>query len=256
MKHPSCGGWIEIHTDPKNTAYVVISGAKKRDTGEDKVLEGDQVLLTPEEREKIRSNAFASLEKTIDDREQLRAATDRIEDLMDVSKRQWGDTYSLNQKLRAGFRVGRHEREKQAASTEELKERMGLGIELLPGTEEDRRRAALVDFAADDGGAEGDEKRVLGKAMFDKKGGVKTEGKRLLKSEKEGLKRKTDFMSEVIGNTRAATDPFLTGAKTTETRGTGFPAVKRKRKVDQGEAKAETIDSEPPAKSLVDYDSD
>ena len=35
MRHAACGGEIELQTDPKNTAYVVISGAKKRDTGED-----------------------------------------------------------------------------------------------------------------------------------------------------------------------------------------------------------------------------
>ncbi|KFY09562.1 hypothetical protein V492_05445, partial [Pseudogymnoascus sp. VKM F-4246] len=57
LKHVACGGEIEIRTDPRNTAYVVAAGARKRDTGDDVVREGDVVVLSEREREERRENA-------------------------------------------------------------------------------------------------------------------------------------------------------------------------------------------------------
>src|SRR5438045_3043945 len=67
ITHAACGGSIEIRTDPQNTAYVVHSGARARDYGEarhkaETETEGLVPILTAEEREARRSNAFAALE--------------------------------------------------------------------------------------------------------------------------------------------------------------------------------------------------
>ena len=35
MRHADCGGEIVVRTDPRNTAYEVLSGARKRDHGPD-----------------------------------------------------------------------------------------------------------------------------------------------------------------------------------------------------------------------------
>ena len=51
-------------------------------------------ILTDEERERLRSNAFASLERTIADREQLVQANERITDLLEASSRHWDDPYA------------------------------------------------------------------------------------------------------------------------------------------------------------------
>ncbi|KAH6610631.1 hypothetical protein Trco_000651 [Trichoderma cornu-damae] len=167
FRHADCGGWIEMRTDPKHTAYVVVEGATKRDTGEDRMRPGDQAILTDQERDELRKNAFASLEKTIADRERLKLATQRIDDLADLSRRFWDDPYAQNQRLRKAFRVGRKERERAAAAAEDLKSRMGLGIDLLPEREEDAKRAALVDFGsrghgADEGDLRSDADKALG----------------------------------------------------------------------------------------------
>lgn len=155
FRHAQCGGAIEMCTDPKNTAYVVVQGATRRDVGE-AARDGDEalVVLTDREREALRRNAFASLERTIEDRERATASGRRIDELVDAQARLWEDAYAMNQKLRRAFRVGREEREREAARTEALKDRMGLAVELLPATEEDARRAALVDFGL---GEEGDD---------------------------------------------------------------------------------------------------
>lgn len=248
-----------MRTDPKNTAYVVVEGAAKRDTGEDRAREGDAVILTDQEREALRKNAFASLEKTIADREQLKRATERIEDLEEASQRHWDDPYTQNQKLRRAFRVGRKSRETAAAATEDLKDRMSLGIDLVPATEEDSRRAALVDFGPVDDTAQG---RALAKPLFgggsSKKPQAPSKGV-LLKSEKEVSRRKETLVSELIGNTRATQDPFLRDTRAGETKPPArLPGVKRKRTLQEDIAPApKTLVQEASVSTgLVNYDSD
>lgn len=274
FRHAACGGTIEMRTDPANTAYVVVSGATKRDTGEDRVREGDMEIQTAEEREKQRSSAFASLEKTIEDRQRLREATERIDELQHVARRQWDDPYTLNQKLRRSFRAGRKEREKALEKTEAVRERMGLGIELLPESEADARRAAVVDFGEDEGGAgAGGVDAALAMPLFgssngDDKGG-KGLSKSLLKADRQKEKEKRAFMTQVMGNTRASKDPFLR-QRSREDEGKGptrLSGLKRKRDVTvqeekrgEKEQKDETPAKEPGAghrgRGLVAYDSD
>ncbi|WXC53536.1 hypothetical protein QX201_013178 [Fusarium graminearum] len=264
FKHVECGGEIEIRTDPKNTAYVVVAGGAKRDTGEDVPREGDNVIMTDQEREALRNNAFASLEKTIEDREQLVNATLRIDELLEASAKHWDDPYTQNQKLRKAFRVGRKERERDAKATGDLQDRMSLGIDIMPGTEEDARRAALVDFGPVDDGQD----RALLKPLFKTEEGkrkpVDSKSGSRLKADKEVSKRKEAFVSELMGNTRAAKDPFLNDGRSEMKGPARLPGVKRKRPVQE----AESHTSEPPTKAqakatetiaptgLVDYDSD
>ena len=209
IRHTECGGALEIQTDPRNTAYRVVSGGAKRDTGEERPRDGDTVLLTDAEREALRKNAFASLEKTIEDREQLRRATERIEDLVEASARHWDDPYAQNQRLRKAFRAGRKERERDSAAADELRDRMSLGIDLLPATEDDARRAALVDFGPADESSE----KALSKPLFGvaKKESCRPAGK--LNAEKVASKQRESLASELMTNTRAAQDPFLPEAR-------------------------------------------
>ncbi|GKT44167.1 coiled-coil domain-containing protein 130 [Colletotrichum spaethianum] len=280
MRHADCGGWIEIRTDPQNTAYVVVSGAKKRDTGDDgddnnkTPREGEMVIMTDEERQKLRSSAFASLEKTIQDREQLAQATERIDELEDISKKRWDDPYARNKALRKTFRAGRHQREKDAAVGEALKDKMSLGIDLVPATEEDARRARLVDFGPGDGDAGDAGHKALAKPLFSSTapaavdGKTKTNGKALPKgtpkAEVLASKRREDIVSEIVGNTRMARDPFLVEPKTERTPAR-IPGLKRKRGVEEKEEEKErerpkAIDdgrpSSAPSKALVGYDSE
>ncbi|KAI0965339.1 CWC16 protein [Xylaria arbuscula] len=155
MRHADCGGEIEIRTEPANAEYVVAEGGTRRDTGDDKddslvssraLVGGLGEILTGKEKDALRNDAFARLEKTIEDRGVVIERSHRIAELEDASYRAWEDPYAQNRRLRAAFRAGRKTREKEAASTDELQNRMSLGIDLLPATEEDAKRAALVDF--------------------------------------------------------------------------------------------------------------
>lgn len=288
MRHPACGGEIEIRTDPKNTAYVVVAGARKRDLGvdgESLVGSRDEVvggqILTEAERRDMREVAFKNLEKTIEDRRVAERGRERIEEL-EVGQRVWEDPYERNRRLRAEFRVGRKGREREAKRSGELKERLGLGeeFELVPEMEEDGLRAKLVVFG-DEGDREEKVDRALAQPLFggsrittDDSGEKKRDGKekktkpnRQLKSEIAAMKRRDNLVSEIVGNTKAAKDPFLDFGTNGHSRPATplLPGLKRKRPAETGPgppAGDEEIEGSPaPAEAstsvgLVNYDSD
>ncbi|TFA98075.1 Coiled-coil domain-containing protein 130 [Trichoderma ghanense] len=282
FRHAECGGAIIMRTDPKNTAYVVVEGARKRDTGgeADDAAAKDGVegaILTDKERDELRNNAFASLEKTIADRKRLEMAADRIEDLQELSGRHWSDPYALNQRLRRDFRKGRKERERDAARAEDLKARMGLGMELVDEAEEDAQRARLVDFGAGEEGEGGE--RALTKPLFSattkaQKTGTKRAAKTTTasKAEREASRRKEAFVAGVLSNTRAAQDPFLlrrhasaagsgSGSDRAANRPSSLGVIKRKKDRGGGGASDDRVSDETknpvqPVQGLVGYDSD
>ena len=258
MKHAVCGGAIEIRTDPKNTAYEVTAGAKKRDTGEDKDVEGAISVMTEEERERIRNDAFAALEGKVEDKKRALNESTRVEELQRQAERDWKDPYADNRRLRRAFRQGRKVREREAEAAERLKDKMGLGIELLDEREEDRLRAGFVEFGSlgSDGRAvEMARARPLFSTMTDHGAHASTENWKISKrtrskTAKESLKRDADgaraqLAREIRGNSRAAVDPFL-HADTEGRRGgalqRGILGVKRTRN-DKIKAKGKAVES-------------
>jgi coiled-coil domain-containing protein 130 len=256
MKHVACGGWIEIRTDPKNTAYVVTEGARKRDLGEDKIEEGDVKILTQEEREALRDNAFAALEGKVEDKKRLEHSKKRLEELQELSEQQWEDPYEKNKKLRNLFREGRKQREKEAGVSAALQDKMSLGVDLLPEHVDDVRRAGLIEFDQFD--AEKAVDKAVSKPLFKTQDSTRREksknSTRSMKRKAEEItKQKTaDLAAEIRGNTRAAMDPFLPGSRSS---GLALPktllvGVKKKRpKLEEPPAHTNGI-------ALVDYDSD
>lgn len=262
MKHAACGGALEIRTDPRNTAYVVTEGARKRDTGDDVVREGDTVVLTEAEREERRTNAFVGLEGKAEEAQRVRGARERILDLQ-AAQGQWADPYAQNRRLRAAFRGGRAQREREAAAAGALQDRMSLGIELLAGTREDELRAQLVEFGRveEAGGA-------LRRPLF---GGEGTERERAgrrktpLKAEARAERSKAAFAAALRSNTRAKLDPFLArGAPLAS--GKLALGIKRKRgeaeegggvgKGDEREKEDAQTQTQTLGTGLVDYESE
>ena len=219
MKHAPCGGVLEIRTDPKNTAYVVTKGGKKRDTGEDKELDGEIVLKTQEERERLRNDAFAALECKVVDKKQAETDHSRIRELAELRERDWADPYSESQKLRRTLRRERREREQIERRDEVLKERMSLGVDLLAEAEEDRLRAASVKFGSAD--SKDTIKRIHARALFtaeEDRNQSRTEDGEHSARKRKNKKHRDDaaaaakrelFQKEVKGNTLAKFDPFL-----------------------------------------------
>ncbi|KAL9105945.1 MAG: hypothetical protein Q9187_008633, partial [Circinaria calcarea] len=274
MKHVACGGWIEIQTDPKNTAYVVTEGAKKRDIGDDKVHEGEIQIRTDEERERLQQDAFAALEVKIDDRKQATTDKSRIEELQLAKEKDWDDPYAASKKLRRAFRADRKVRQKNEDLTEDLKDRMSLGMDLLEETEDDRQRAQFVEFG--DFGQSGSERAVhraharpffandtsTGQVGVGSTSKTQTKTKtRQLKSLQELEMHKEKFRRELRNNTRAMMDPFLTDSATAA----AVPSasitlgIKRKRDLPSNSnvvTPEQNAGSSPVKQPLVAYDSD
>ena len=259
MKHVACGGWIEIRTDPKNTAYVVTEGAKKRDTGEDKVQEGEIRITTEEERARLESDAFARLEGKVEDKQRTVSDKSRIEELYNAKERDWDDPGEANRRLRKAFRVGRKDRERNGKITEALKDRMSLGLDLLEETEEDRRRAGFVEFG--ELGGEGAIVKAKSRPLF---AGIQTSDESLAKRIKttkassEAEKRRESLRKELANNTRVVLDPFLSVDRPNVQAFGGVSLIKRKRKVEDRETlsnRSDPVDVTKPL-ALVEYDSD
>ena len=258
-----CGGPIEIRTDPQNTAYVVVSGAKKRDTGDDVVREGDMVVRSKEERDRMEEDAFAALEGRVEDKTMATGQRARIEELYERGEKDWGDPYKVSRIMRRGFRAERKVREKMEGEREALKERVGWGegMEILEENEEDRRRAGMVDFGEE--GWEKGIKRIKAKALFDEEGEKGSGSEKRRKSRSKGVKeselRREKLVKELRDNTRAAMDPFLAAEKTFTSTPPAL-GIKRKRNTPTGDLDAsKTIDQDSDPKRallLVDYDSD
>jgi coiled-coil domain-containing protein 130 len=210
IKHVACGGVLEIKTDPKETAYVVTEGGKARDYGEskDQVREGEdgRPILTPQEREKRREDAFAAHEGKVEEKEAVKDNAKRIEELYRSRERDWEDPGNVNKRLRDSFRRDRklHKREEEA--TENLRARLGTDMEILPESEHDAQRAKLVSFennrSADTSASNTFLKasvRTASKAPLSKS---RTAARQTSDSKKDALRR------QLVSSTRAAMDPF------------------------------------------------
>ena len=208
LKHAACGGWIEVKTDPKETAYVVVEGGKARDYGEGKDREGEdgRPILTPAEREKRREDAFAALEGKVEEKEAVKDNAKRIEELYRSRERDWEDPGSVNKRLRDSFRRDRKIHQREERAVESLKERIGTDMDILPEMEQDAQRAKLVAFEKSSTGSTKTSDsflrtpaRTSSRTPISKSRSVSGQ-----KSEtrKEALRR------QLVNSTRAAMNPF------------------------------------------------
>ncbi|KAJ5700905.1 hypothetical protein N7493_011951 [Penicillium malachiteum] len=257
MKHTVCGGWIEIRTDPQNTAYVVHQGGRKRDTGDDKELQPGEIALRmpgldPDPAEK---DPFAKIEGKVEDKMRANTEAGRILELQSRQARDWDDPYAQSKRLRRTFRAERKGLESLEANREALKDKMSLGIELVDETEEDRQRAGLVDFGEDRSALEAEAVRITRtRPMFEqavkKSSDSQKHDKQPRNRRADGTdrisQRKASLRHELTGNTRAVVDPFLNDVG--ENQDIWRPGVKRKRPASpvikcDGETGVDTTDS-------------
>ncbi|GAB7328990.1 hypothetical protein MBLNU13_g00846t1 [Cladosporium sp. NU13] len=208
LKHAACGGWIEIKTDPKETAYVVVEGGKARDYGEGKDREGKdgRAILTPAERERRREDAFAALEGKVEEKEAVEGNKKRIEELYRSRERDWEDPGNVNKRLRDSFRRDRKIHQRKERAVESLKERIGTDMEILPEMEQDAQRAKLVAFEK---GSTGSTRasdsflrtpaRTISRTPISKSRQV---------SDQKSETKKDALRRQLVNSTRAAMNPF------------------------------------------------
>ncbi|KAG9321425.1 hypothetical protein KVV02_004364 [Mortierella alpina] len=146
MKCHLCDNWFEIQTDPKNAAYVVTAGARKKvedfDAKDNETLEID----TPEEFERRANDKFARLEHERIDAGRAQTGTTALTRLQRLNERQWSDPYALSQKLRKEFRTEKKARQKEDAECKSIADRVGFAFSILPESEEDRSGSKRIEF--------------------------------------------------------------------------------------------------------------
>uniref|UniRef100_A0A2P2JGP3 Coiled-coil domain-containing protein 130-like n=2 Tax=Rhizophora mucronata TaxID=61149 RepID=A0A2P2JGP3_RHIMU len=143
MKSACCKHEIVIQTDPKNCEYVIISGAQKKT--EDFDVEDAETFEFPAEevRGKL-ADPFYRLEHQEEDLQKKKEAEPVLVRLQRISDGRHADDYALNKALRARLR----NQKKRVAEEEASSRKMGLGIRLLPSTDEDIATAANVKFSS------------------------------------------------------------------------------------------------------------
>ncbi|KAJ9074897.1 Protein saf4, variant 3 [Entomophthora muscae] len=146
MKCHLCSHWWEIRTDPKNTQYVVISGAKQKNEEWDPVENGTLKLLDDKEREKIQSNPISKLEHVKSDKRRAEEEVPIITELKNRSDDLWGDIYAKSKLMRKKLREEKKVIQKEAKITEALRSKNSLHIKLLPEKLSDTIQAKQVDF--------------------------------------------------------------------------------------------------------------
>jgi len=125
-----CDGWFEIQTDPKNTRYVVTSGARQKDEDWDPEANGGFTIY---DTDKVfnDSDPLANLEKTTNAKRHMDdVQIPRIESLQNVSEHYNSDPYSLSSKARRKFRKEKKIELKKQQSDDLLKGRYGLPTSL------------------------------------------------------------------------------------------------------------------------------
>ncbi|KAG5088401.1 hypothetical protein AAZX31_01G081700 [Glycine max] len=143
MKSACCKHEIVIQTNPKNCEYVIISGAQKKT--EDFDIEDAETFELPadEERGKL-ADPFYRLEHQEEDLKKKKEAEPVIVRLQRQSDARHSDDYYLNKTLRAQLRS----QKKRVTEEENASKKRGLGIRLLPATEQDSATAKSVKFSA------------------------------------------------------------------------------------------------------------
>ncbi|KAK9470422.1 CWC16 protein [Dipodascopsis tothii] len=126
MKCHLCANHYEIETDPQNTRYRVVSGARAKvvDYDGDKIgaikvesLHARAPEIDPATGEAVAPDAFASVEKAAADKRDQAARSERLAELYEHNRKHWEDPYARNQQLRRSLRTAKKtEREAQSAA--------------------------------------------------------------------------------------------------------------------------------------------
>lgn len=138
-----CDGWFEIQTDPKNTQYVVTSGARRKEEDWDPEENGGYAVHDTD-KEGVPIDPLVALEKTRNAEINLNEVQKpRIEALQGVSDHYGSDPYSLSLKVRKRFREEKKIDQVKRAGDEQLKGRYGLpsDLKLVEENEETRNEA-------------------------------------------------------------------------------------------------------------------
>ncbi|CAA3007955.1 Hypothetical predicted protein [Olea europaea subsp. europaea] len=193
MKSACCKHEIVIQTDPKNCEYLIISGARRKIEEYD--AEDAETLLLPvdEDRNKL-VDPFYRLEHQEEDIKKKKEAEPVLVRLQRVSDARHSDDYALNMALRAKLR----DQKKRVAEEEAISRKSGLGIRLLPSSEEDAAAASRIKFASKFDKNRKDKRALIQSASIFSGSSGSASGKRRLDLEAKRRKINTASASKLL----------------------------------------------------------
>lgn len=151
MKCPSCSGWIEIRTEPKDGEYVVVAGGRRKNEEFDPEDVGLARPKTKEEAEKIIYNPFFRLERTQQDLQKANDAAPRITQMLHLNSVLYRQDFDNSRSARHLHRLKRAEDAEKEKKIEDLRIRLDVHeLPLLPEVIEDVEEAASVRFKRSD----------------------------------------------------------------------------------------------------------
>ncbi|KAJ3008315.1 hypothetical protein HKX48_008651 [Thoreauomyces humboldtii] len=230
-----CSHWMEIHTDPKNAVYNIISGARKREESYDPASIGLPVLQDEAETEKISADPFYKLEHQAEDVQRATGSAFRITELLEHSSKNWKDPYTLSQNLRKRFRTDKKEKVEVEKQGRAIADKHSLLLKILPASEKDRVIAGAIKWDAPMS-VEQKKDQVIASSIFSRSVAKGFDPKR---------RKVATLKSTVSSRLRTKVDPFAVfGASTV----TSSPVVATSQTADKSRAEIK------PARPLVSGD--
>ncbi|KAF8318487.1 DUF572-domain-containing protein [Clavulina sp. PMI_390] len=144
-----CSGWFEIRTDPKNTQYVVVEGARKQEQDWDPEENGG---FAPHETDpkpgfSTGGDAMGSLEKTAAAEENMtKVVQPRLTMLTDLSERRNADPYTLSKTLRSTLRVAKKAEKRAKEEEDSVRNKFSLPNDLALVKEDEVREEAHEEW--------------------------------------------------------------------------------------------------------------
>lgn len=147
MKCPSCSQWIEIHTDPKNAEYQVVSGGKRKAEAWDAASNEVKAAKTKEEAEKLIYNPFYKIEHDFKDEQQAKEALPKLQQMMVANEQVWRGDFDSSRAARKRLREEKVELEQKQKELDSLQKRLGASdLALLPEEDADIQKATTQEF--------------------------------------------------------------------------------------------------------------
>jgi coiled-coil domain-containing protein 130 len=135
-----CDGWFEIQTDPKNTRYIVTSGARQKEESWDPAENGGFAVHDTDNKA-TSADPLAALEKSTEAQNHLATVqVPRLEALQQVSERFDADPYSHSLRVRKRFREEKKVEKEKRRADELLKGRYGLPASLTLLEDDDKAK--------------------------------------------------------------------------------------------------------------------
>ncbi|EIW71587.1 hypothetical protein TREMEDRAFT_28204, partial [Tremella mesenterica DSM 1558] len=221
-----CSGWFELRTDPKNAAYIVHEGARKKDEDWDPSANGGYAVHDNEapSASEPPADPFGHVEKTINQQKWAKTNSSRLTELSHQSDRLSSDPYLVSSALRRRFREEKKLLLEKQNRDDGLREQYGLNGDVDLGEEDVEDARALWEVKRERAGL------PVGPSSTDREPGMEDEeelsdgGIEEVVEEKMKLKDgkgKPDLGSLLRKSTARKYDPF--GATTDMLFGFGPP---------------------------------